>query len=243
MSYSAAAGTDSSRNKLMPVALTAAGLWFIVVAAGLASTPIRGYPRPPGVVPQEDALYSAAIDTVYRPLHYATSAFRGRGVVLMQMQSVSGAEYLSDSSIIAGVHRYVPPADADSLLASFRAANAASHWLEGHIGYAFARAQWVFLDTSTVRHILAPGEAEPMKESVVTDMLAGMPLDSLPGVLALSLPGITPDGDTALLFASLRERRSVEPGHLEAAAFLLLRHDDLRWHLAVEIPVPGSRLR
>jgi hypothetical protein len=82
-----------------------------------------------------------------------------------------------------------------------------------------------------------------MNESIVTDMLEGMPLDSLPGVLALSVPGITPDGDTALLFASLRERRSVEADHLEAAAFLLLRREDLRWHLAVEIPVPGSRRR
>jgi hypothetical protein len=41
----------------------------------------------------------------------------------------------------------------------------------------------------------------------------------------------------------LRERRSVEPDHLEAAAFLLLRRDGMRWHLAVEIPVPGSRRR
>jgi len=225
----------------MPVTLTAAGFWLIVVAAGLASTPIRGNPRLPGVVPQEGALYGAVIDTVYHPSHYAT-AYRG-GVVLLQMQSVSGAPYLSDTSIIAAVHRYVTPTDADSLLASFRAANAISHWLEEHVGYQFGRAQRTFLDTSTVRHILAPGSAEAMKESIVTDLLAGMPLDSLPGVLALSVPGITPDGDTALLFATLRERRSVEPDHLEAAGFLLLRRDGMRWHLAVEIPVPGSRRR
>jgi hypothetical protein len=239
MSYSAAAGTDTSRNKMMPVALTAAGIWFVVVAAGLASTPIRGYPREPGVVPQEDVLYGTAIDTVYNP-HRGN--FHG-GVVLLQMQSVSGFEYLSDSSIIAAVRRHVPATDADSLIASYRSANATSHWLDGHVGYVVGRAATTFLDTSTVRHMLAPGDAEPMNESIVTDMLEGMPLDSLPGVLALSVPGITPDGDTALLFASLRERRSVEADHLEAAAFLLLRREDLRWHLAVEIPVPGSRRR
>ena len=81
------------------------------------------------------------------------------------------------------------------------------------------------LDTSTVRHILAPGDAEPMKESIVTDILAGFPLDSLPGILTLSVPGITPDANTALLFATLRERRSVELDHLEAAAFLILARD------------------
>ncbi len=215
------------------------GIWLILVAGALAGTPLRGNPREKGVVPQEDELYVAVIDTVYHPLQYANQ-YR-RGVVLLQMQSESGAVHLSDPSIITALRRVVPPGMLDSLLTSYRAANATSHWLDGHLGYVVGSTQETFLDSSTVRHILAPGAEEPMKESVVTDVLAGLPLDSLPGILSLSIPGITPDANTAMLYATLRERRSVEPGHLEAAAFLILSRDGMRWSLAAEVPVGGAR--
>lgn len=229
-----------SRNRLIAPALLGAGLWLLLIAGALASTPIRGNPPEPGAIPQENALYSAVIDTLYHPMEFHPGNPRG-GAVLVQMQSVSGTQYLSNATIIAALRRAVPSPGMDSLLVSYRRANAVSRWLEGEVGYQYGRANPIFLDSSTVRHILAPGDVEPMKESVVTDILAGFPLDSLPGVLTFSVPGVTPDATTALLFATLRERRSVEPDHLEAAAFLILARDGLRWSLAAEVPVGGAR--
>jgi hypothetical protein len=229
-----------SRNKVIAPALLIVGLWFIVVAGALASTPMRGNPREPGAIPQENALYAAVIDTLYHPMDFRRGNPR-RSAVLVQMQSVSGAQYLADGAIVAALHRMVPAPGIDSLLANYRKANAVSRWLEGEVGYEYGRFNATYLDTSTVRHILAPGDAEPMKESIVTDILAGSPLDSLPGILTLSVPGITPDANTALLFATLRERRSVELDHLEAAAFLILARDGMRWSLVAEVPVGGAR--
>jgi hypothetical protein len=46
-----------------------------------------------------------------------------------------------------------------------------------------------------------------------------------------------------MMFASLRERRSLEPDHLEAAAFLIARRDGFRWRVIDEVPVARERRR
>jgi hypothetical protein len=104
-------------------------------------------------------------------------------------------------------------------------------------------ANVVVLDSSTARVILDENDAAARADPILMNIILGMPPDSLPGVLSLSRPGISPDGNTAMMFASLRERRSLEPDHLEAAAFLIARRDGFRWRVIDEVPVARERRR
>lgn len=190
-------------------------------------------------IQHEDTFYAAVIDTIYQPQRYATPVHRG-GIVLLESRTVSGLEYLGDDTVIRSLRRLSPGISGDSLAAAFRAANAAPHNAPSLYSYHATQMQ---LDSSTVRQLLGDGAMDASARSVVDNVLAGMPLDSLPDVLALSRPAVTSDGDSALIFASLRARRSRERDHLEAAAFLFVRRDGFRWTVTDEIPLPRLRAR
>ena len=183
----------------------------------------------------EQELYLAVVDTVYRR-NRDVSVRNPLDVVLLQGQSVSGERYLANADVLAALRSAAAPESGDSLVRAFRTANAESTSLS----FLYRLGQ-LSLDSATVRRILDASDADAMKEPVVTDVLRGMPLDSLPGILSLSRPGVSRNEHMALMFATLRERRSREADHLEAAAFLIARLDGARWIVTREVPVPGPR--
>jgi hypothetical protein len=227
------------------LAVTASG--FVCAAANAGVFPCAGFcaarvwpHRPlcvaaPAQLRYEQQLYFAIVDTAYRPQRYA-SVRHPMGVLLLQAENVSGAQYLRDTTMVDAIRAAVRPESGDTLVLDFSKANAGARavpdlWRISH------RA----LDSATVRRLLTDSDAEVVKEPVAADLLAGLPADSLPGILGLSQAGMTPDGEVALVFASLRERQSREADHLEAAAFLVARRDGARWIVTHEIPVPRSR--
>jgi hypothetical protein len=221
-------------------ALVAATVWLLVAGAAVISGPFRESSTAVNEAPHQDALYQAIADTIYHPQRYASVRDPG-GLVLLQSQSISGFEYLGDRATLARLRDTVRPASADSILRSYRAANAESTSFEYVLNRV--RANVVLLDSATARVILDENDAAARADPILMNIILGMPPDSLPGVLSLSRPGISPDGNTAMMFASLRERRSLEPDHLEAAAFLIARRDGFRWRVIDEVPVARERRR
>jgi hypothetical protein len=219
-------------------ALIAATVWLAVAGAAMLAAPFRERAPALNEAPHEDELYAAVADTVYHPHRYA-SVRDGAGLLLLQVQSVSGVEYLGDPALLARLRDTVRPASADSILRSYRTANAESTSLD----YALARVRTtvVSLDSSTARQMMEESDSAARTDPILRNIILGMPPDSLPGVLTLSRPGISPDGGTAMIYATLRERRSREPDHLEAAAFLIAKRDGFRWSVIGEVPVPGKR--
>ena len=229
------------------LAITASGLVCAAAHAGVLPCSgfcaARTWPEgarctvPPAEVQYEQELYFAIVDTVYHPQRFA-SIRDGSGLFLLQTQAVSGSHYLREPAVLGALTAAVRPESADSLVQSFSTANNGSHSF-GDLWRLHRRE----LDSSTVERILNARDADLARESVISDLLIGLPADSLPGILTLSRAGVTPSGDVALVFATLRERRSREPDHLEAAAFLLARRDGARWVVMREIPVPRPRDR
>jgi hypothetical protein len=191
----------------------------------------------PTEIPHEDEFYAAVIDTVYQPQRAGTAS-RGRGVLLIAAQTTPALAELRDSAVVDALHRLAPAGSGDSLAAAFRIANATVHRAPALNMY---RATVVSVDSSSARQLLGPGPLDASARSVVENVLLGLPVDSLPDILALSRPAMSVDSDTAIIFASLHSRRSREPDHLEAAGFLVVRRDGFRWSVTREIPV--SRLR
>jgi hypothetical protein len=218
-------------------ALVVAAAWLTVVATRLAAIPFRSEPAAVGEVPHERALYAALVDTVYHPRRYASPTALG-GTLLLEVQTATGEPYVDDTSVLAKLRLAALPDSGDSLMVAFRRANSGTHQLSELCMYGPT-----CLDSATVRRILDAAPADALRETVVSDVLAGLPLDSLPGILALSRPAITPGGNIALAYVSLRTRRSQEPDHLEAAAFFILRRDGFRWRVTAEAPIPRRRLR
>lgn len=232
----------------MGAALTA--IWFsghgLVCAAWSGEDSVRtpalcGGPRSAGPVeiPLEDFLYRAVIDSLYRPKRYASTRAPG-GVLLLQAQTIDGTQYLDSAPLLNSIRHAALPESGDSLLLDFRARNATSSTIDQYWGFA---PEPMILDSAYIRRILTASDSAALADPVVSDVLTGFPLDSLPEFLAISKVGVNRDATVALLFASLRSRRSIEPGHLEAAAFVIARRKGFQWKLAAEIPIDVPRGR
>lgn len=190
---------------------------------------------PVAEVAYEPQLLAAVMDTVAGSQPYA-SPHGARSAVLIQAQPVSGREYLRDPSFVAAVRSAALPESGDSLVRDFETRNAHNSSLKD-----FYELGPNMLDSAAVRTMLEMSDAEALLRPPTGNLLTQAQVDSPPGILALSRPGITPSGRVALEFAMLRDRRSTEPDHLEAAAFLVLRRDGARWIVTHEIPVSLKR--
>ena len=198
-----------------------------------------GGPRRTGlsVIPQEDFLYREVVGALYRPTRYASSRDLG-GVVLLQAQTIDGAKYLDSAPLMSSLRHAALPASVDSLLADYHARNAKPATIDQFWGIA---PQSTILDSAYIRRLLTDSDSAALADPVVADVLTGLPLDSLPEFLAISKPGVNSDGSVALMFASLWSRKSREPGHLEAAAFVIARRNGFQWKLAAEVPIDTPR--
>jgi hypothetical protein len=189
----------------------------------------------PREVPYAEQLYLAVVDTVYRPKRYASPRAPG-GVLLFQRTPVSGVQYLDDSSVLAGLRTSLPSDQADDVIADFRRAAARSSEFD-----PLYTSRPYYLDSIGMHEMLTASDAAIAKNALAHDLLAGLPNDSLPPVLALSPAGVDKSGDVAMIYAALYDRRARTPDHLEAAAFLLARRDGARWIVLREIPIPLAR--
>jgi hypothetical protein len=223
-----------------------AAIWLtghgLVCAAWNGADSVRtpalcGGPRGIADIPQEELLYRAVIGALYRPQRFASARDPG-GVLLVQAQTIDGAQYLDSAPLRNSIRHAALPASGDSLLLDFRARNAKSSTIDQYWGFS---PQPTIIDSAYVRRILVASDSAALADPVVADVLTGLPLDSLPEILAISKAGVNRDATVALLFASLWSRKSREPGHLEAAAFVIAKRDGFQWKLAAEVPIDVPR--
>jgi hypothetical protein len=198
-----------------------------------------GGPRGVIDIPQEDLLYHAVIDSLYRPHRFASSG-EPAGVVLLQAQTVDGSEYLTMPATMSEIRQAAMPDSGDRLVQDFLRRNAPRVTMNR---FWFPNVSPTLLDSATVREMLNENDSAARADPLIAGLIRALPLDSLPEVLALSRPGVNTDGSTALIFAEMFSRRSREPGHLEAAAFVIVRRSGVQWKLAAEIPIALPRGR
>ena len=189
----------------------------------------------PREVKYDQQLYTAIADTVYHPRRYASVRLPS-GMLRVSRTPESGLAYLDDSSVLAGLRTSLPSGQADDIIADFRRAAASKSDYDPFYGYVP-----MSLDTASMRRLLSASDSALAKDPLAHDLLAGLPADSLPPVLALSRAGVNQRGDVALVYAAMYDRHAHTPDHLEAAAFLLARRDGARWIVTREIPIPLAR--
>ena len=154
----------------------------------------------------------------------------------MQRTPVTGISYLGDSSVSAAIRGLAPPGQGADLIADFRSANARGT----NFGDLWSIGPTYF-DSATARQLLSESDSALAGMPFVHDYLAGRPVSAVPAMLALSAPGVSDDGDYALLYAELHDRAAHTPDLLEAAGFLILRRDGARWLIVREVPIPRPR--
>lgn len=181
---------------------------------------VCGRPDNRGEVPEINA---AVISGSYYPFAFRTP-FHPSGVVVLEALTTDGAAYLPDSAAMNGLTTAVGAKHAESLMQSFRSANAKSG-LVGQVRRGFAQ---ILLDSASAgRYLTNPSTAE------VPHDVAGLTHGKQRlGVLGLSEPGIDSTGSLAVVFARIRLPVTETEPLLERASLLLLQKEASAWTIA-----------
>lgn len=193
----------------------------VVLIAGVAqlvwaATSARG--ERSSEIPEINA---AVISGSYYPFSFKTP-FHPSGVVVLEALTTDGAAYLPDSAAMTGLATAVGARRAESLMESFRLANAKFGIVE-QVRRPFATQ--IVLDTVNVSRYLA----RPSTADVPHDVSALSHGKQRLGVLGLSSPGIDSTGSLAVVFARIRLPVTDTEPLLERASLFLLRKGPSAW--------------
>jgi hypothetical protein len=167
---------------------------------------------------------AAVISGSYYPFAFRTP-FHPSGVVVLEALTTDGAAYLPDSAAMNGLATAVGAKRAESLMQSFRSANAKSGLVD-QVRRGFA-SQIVLDSASAGRYLTNPSTAE------VPPDVAGLTHGKQRlGVLGLSEPGIDSTGSLAVVFARIRLPLTETEPLLERASLLLLQKEESAWTIA-----------
>ena len=167
---------------------------------------------------------AAVISGSYYPFAFKT-AFHPSGVVVLEALTTDGAAYLPDSAAMAGLTTAVGAKRAESLMESFRAANANPGVVE--------QVRRPFTTQSALDSVSAGVyRATPSNSDVPHDVAALSHGKQRLGVLGLSVPGIDSTGSLAVVFARIRLPVTETEPLLERASLLLLRKGASAWTIA-----------
>ena len=167
---------------------------------------------------------AAVISASYHPFAFKT-AFHPSGVVVLEALTTDGAAYLPDSAAMAGLTTAVGAKRAESLMQSFRSANANPGVVE-QVRRPFATQ--IVLDSVSADVYLA----KPSNSDVPHDVAALSHGKQRLGLLGLSEPSIDSTGSLALVFARIRLPITETEPLLERASLLLLRKGPSAWAIA-----------
>jgi hypothetical protein len=167
---------------------------------------------------------AAVISGSYYPFAFKTP-FHPSGVVVLEALTADGAAYLPDSAAMAGLTTAVGASRAESLMQSFRLANAKPGVVE-QVRRPFATQ--IVLDSVSASLYLT----KPSNSDVPHDVAALSHGKQRLGVLGLSAPGKDSTGTVAVIFARIRLPVTDTEPLLERASLLLLRKGASAWTIA-----------
>lgn len=142
----------------------------------------------------------AVIWSVYHPERYK-SLQHPHGLVFLESLTMNGARYFQDTSALEMLIRQVAPAHAGAFARSFFAANARAVPVR-RTQRNFA--EQVMLDSLQAERFLAATTLAEVPLAVTSTLPKLSPNDTVPGVIALSSPGVDASSSMAIVLSVLR---------------------------------------
>ena len=98
-------------------------------------------------------------------------------------------------------------------------------------------AEQVMLDSAQAERYLTARTLAEVPLAVTSTLPAVTPGETVPGVLALSRPGVDASSSLAIVIAVLRSPQSLARDHVESASLILAERNGLSWRVKHEWPL------
>lgn len=175
----------------------------------------------------------AVIGVVYHPERFRALQ-HPHGIVYLESLTIDGTRYLSDAGALEALVRQAAPAEAGALARSFFAAN--RHTAPVRQAYRNF-AEQVMLDSADADDFLTATTLAEVPLAVSSTMQKLAPNDTVPGVIALSSPGVDTSASKAIVLAVLRSPQSLSRDHVESTRLVLIERSGLSWRAVREWPI------
>jgi hypothetical protein len=172
----------------------------------------------------------AVIVAVYHPERFTALQHR-QGLVYLESLTLDGSRYFPQASALASLVGEAAPAQADELARSFFAANAhAAPVRQTQRNFA----EQVMLDSLQAARFLTARTLAEVPLAVTSTLPRMTPGGTVPGVIALSSPGVDTSSSMAIVLAVVRSPQSLARDHVERVSLVLAERNGLSWRAAHE---------
>jgi hypothetical protein len=182
-------------------------------------------------------LNDAVIGTVYHPERYSNLRHPS-GFVFLESRAAIDPRFAPSEDKLASMLREVAPTQANALVRSLVDSNA-------HVEPVSLTqrnfAEQVLLDSTETEQYLTARTLADVPLVVTSTLPAVTPGDTVPGVLALSRPGVDASHSMAVVIAVLRSPQSLAPDHVERASLVLAQRSGLFWRVTHEWPLATAK--
>jgi len=175
----------------------------------------------------------AVIGTVYHPERYTTLRHPG-GFVFLESRTAFDSSYFPGEPELVQMIREAAPAQAATLARSLVDSNA--HPLPVRLTQRNF-AEQVILDSTQAEQYLTARTLAEVPLAVTSTLPAVAPGETVPGVLALSRPGVDASSSLAVVIAVLRSPQSLARDHVESVSLVLAERSGLAWRVTREWPL------